>query len=148
MRFHTVWVRDSVVNKITNSVPLPVSLPTASSEHCGCIVMIYGCDYRRGMDCWMDLLTTYIHHSELQVITAPPLISTLYRSSQHLLSLFPARCVFNRRCLTTDSNSGGSSVPALTSLLAVEYPATELIQQKSKSKLCYDRWSVGQCILA
>jgi hypothetical protein len=29
------------------------------------IVKIYGCDYRRGMDCILDLLTTCIHHSEL-----------------------------------------------------------------------------------
>jgi hypothetical protein len=33
------------------------------------------CDYRRGMEWWMDLLTAYTHHSQLQLITAPPLIS-------------------------------------------------------------------------
>jgi hypothetical protein len=27
-----------------------------------------GCDYRRGMDWWMDLLATYTHDSELQAI--------------------------------------------------------------------------------
>jgi hypothetical protein len=26
-------------------------------------------DYKRGMDLWMDLLTAYTRHSELQVIT-------------------------------------------------------------------------------
>jgi hypothetical protein len=36
----------------------------------------------------MDLLTTYTHDSELQAITAPPLISTIHKSPQHLLSLF------------------------------------------------------------
>jgi hypothetical protein len=43
---------------------------------------------REGLDWWMDLLTTYTHDSELQAITAPPLISTIHKSPQHLLSLF------------------------------------------------------------
>jgi hypothetical protein len=46
------------------------------------------CDYRRRMDWWMDLSTTCTHNSELQVITALSLISALYKSSQHPLSLF------------------------------------------------------------
>jgi hypothetical protein len=33
--------------------------------------------YKRGMDWWMDLLTTYTHHLELQVITALLLIHSL-----------------------------------------------------------------------
>jgi hypothetical protein len=36
----------------------------------------------------MDLLTNYTPHSELQVITAPPLISTVHKSPQHPLSLY------------------------------------------------------------
>jgi hypothetical protein len=36
----------------------------------------------------MNLLITYTHHSELQVITALSLISTFYKSPQHPLSLF------------------------------------------------------------
>jgi hypothetical protein len=36
----------------------------------------------------MDLLTTYAHDPELYAITAPPLISTIDKSSQHPLSLF------------------------------------------------------------
>jgi hypothetical protein len=44
-------------------------------------VTFWVCGYRRGMDWWMDLLTTCTHHSELQVITAPSLISTLYKLS-------------------------------------------------------------------
>jgi hypothetical protein len=32
------------------------------------------------LDWWMDLLTTHTHDSELQLITAPPLISTVYKS--------------------------------------------------------------------
>jgi hypothetical protein len=49
------------------------------------------------------------HHSELQAITAPPLISTIRRSPQHPLSLFPACCVFTSRSLATASNSGDPS---------------------------------------
>jgi hypothetical protein len=52
------------------------------------------CDCRRGMDWWMDLLTTCIDHSELQTITAPLLISTLYRSlhAKSSQSAFTSRC--------------------------------------------------------
>jgi hypothetical protein len=49
---------------------------------------VYQCEYRRGKNWLMDLLTTYTHDSELQAITAPSLISTLYKSPQHTLSLF------------------------------------------------------------
>jgi hypothetical protein len=38
----------------------------------------------------MDLLTSYKHHSELQALVTLPLISTLHKSTQHLLSLFQA----------------------------------------------------------
>jgi hypothetical protein len=56
----------------------------------------------------MNLLTTYTHDSELQTITAPPLISTIHKSPQHPLSLFqPA--VFTSRSLATASNSGDLS---------------------------------------
>jgi hypothetical protein len=40
-------------------------------------------DYRQGLDWRMNLLTTYTHDSELQAITAPPLISTIHKSPQH-----------------------------------------------------------------
>jgi hypothetical protein len=53
------------------------------------------CDYRRGMNWILDLLTTNTHHSELQIITEPPLISTFYKSLQHTLSLFQP-VVFSR----------------------------------------------------
>jgi hypothetical protein len=57
----------------------------------------------------MDLLTTHTHDSYyVQVITAPPLISTIHKSPQHPLSLFqPA--VFTSRSLVTASNSGDFS---------------------------------------
>jgi hypothetical protein len=54
----------------------------------------------------MDLLTAHTHHLELQVIAALPPISIFYISSPHLLSLFPARCVFISRSLARDSNNG------------------------------------------
>jgi hypothetical protein len=53
----------------------------------------------------LDLLNTCTHHSELQVITALSLISTLYKSQQHPLSLFQPT-VFTSRSLATASNSG------------------------------------------
>jgi hypothetical protein len=42
-------------------------------------------DYRRGLHSWMDLLATYTHDPELQVITAPLLISTIHKSPRHPL---------------------------------------------------------------
>jgi hypothetical protein len=63
------------------------------------------CDFRRGMDWWMDLLTTYTHDWELHANTVPPLSSTIYKSPT---KPFPACCVFTSRSLATASNSGGS----------------------------------------
>jgi hypothetical protein len=54
----------------------------------------------------LDLLTSCTHNSKPQVITAFSLIYTIYKSPQHPLSLFPARCVFNSRSLATASISG------------------------------------------
>jgi hypothetical protein len=48
-------------------------------------------DYKRewgGLNRELDFLTSYTHASELQVITAPSLTATLYKSLQHPLSLF------------------------------------------------------------
>jgi hypothetical protein len=52
---------------------------------------------------------TCTHHSELQVITTPPLISTLYKLPHHPLSPFPASCIFIGSSLATAFNSGDSS---------------------------------------
>jgi hypothetical protein len=83
------------------------------------------CDYRRGLDWWMYLLTTHKHDSELQQRTIRlSLISTLYKSL-HAKS-FPACSVFTSRCLVTALNSGDSSVSVLKSLLSGGYPTTEL----------------------
>jgi hypothetical protein len=47
------------------------------------ILTCKGCDYRRGLDLLMDLLTSCIHILELQVITTLLQISTLYKSLAH-----------------------------------------------------------------
>jgi hypothetical protein len=64
-------------------------------------------DYRRGMYLWLDLFTTYTHHSELQAITTLSLIFTLYRSLHAKFS--PACNVFTSRSVATASNNGDSS---------------------------------------
>jgi hypothetical protein len=61
------------------------------------------------MDWIRDLLTTWVYHLELQVITALSLISRLYKSPQHPLNLSPACCIFNSLSLAAVSNSGDSS---------------------------------------
>jgi hypothetical protein len=63
----------------------------------------------RDMDWWIDIFTASAHDSELQVTTALSLISTLYKSPQHPLSLFPACCISTSRSLAISSNSGDSS---------------------------------------
>jgi hypothetical protein len=73
----------------------------------------------------MDLLITYIHHSELQVSTAPLIISTIHISPQNSLSLFIAFCL-NSRSLATGPNSADASDFVITSLLPGKHPATEL----------------------
>jgi hypothetical protein len=74
---------------------------------------------------WLDLLTICAHHLELHVVTALPLISTLYSSPRHLLSFFPACCVFTRRFLATVSNSGDSSA-SRSQVLLPQPPRAEL----------------------
>jgi hypothetical protein len=56
----------------------------------------------------MYLLITYTHDSELQTITAPPLISRLYKSL-YAKSSPACSIVFTRRFLVTDFNGGDSS---------------------------------------
>jgi hypothetical protein len=73
------------------------------------IVTIFVCDYGQGVDWWMDLITTYTHHSEVQLITAPLLISTIHKLPQHMLSIFPACCVLASRSLATAYSNGDSS---------------------------------------
>jgi hypothetical protein len=80
------------------------------------IVTISECDCRWGMGWWIDLLTTYTHHSELQAITALLLISILYL--QHLLRLFQPAVSSTSRYLATYYNSGDSSASRAEVLLS------------------------------
>jgi hypothetical protein len=43
------------------------------------------CDYRWGLDWWMDLLTTYTHESELPAIAVLLLMYTISETLQHML---------------------------------------------------------------
>jgi hypothetical protein len=76
----------------------------------------------------MDLLTTYTHDSELPVITAPPLISTLYKSLLQTVSLLQSAvsstAVPYQRLITVEI----LQVTTLRPFLSSEYPATELRQ--------------------
>jgi hypothetical protein len=60
-----------------------------------------------------------LNHSELQVLTALSLISTIRRSQQHPLSLFTACCFFISRSLATASNSEDSLASRAQILLSV-----------------------------
>jgi hypothetical protein len=101
------------------------------------------CDYRRGMDWGLDLLANYTHHSELRVITAQLLISTLYKSLEHTISPFPAGNVFTRRFLITASNNGYSSTSVLSSSLNGGFLRTACVIVKVKDTL---RLTVSQSV--
>jgi hypothetical protein len=60
----------------------------------------------------MDLLTTYTHPSELQVIIALFLISTIFQITTAPAKPFPACYVFTSRSLATASNCADSSETA------------------------------------
>jgi hypothetical protein len=59
------------------------------------------------LHCWMDLLTTYTHHSELHVISALSPITTATAKP------FAAYCTFTSRSQATVSNSEDSSASEL-----------------------------------
>jgi hypothetical protein len=111
-------------------------------------------DYRRGIHWWTHLLTTYTHHSELQIITALSLIFIHYKSSQHPLSLFPACCVFISRSLAMTSNnedSWASSAQVLSSQPPVQDSALnwQLTGPESESELLYDwRFTANHFVFA
>jgi hypothetical protein len=50
--------------------------------------MTFVSDYRRGFGLDIGFIDTFTHDSELQTITASPLLSTVHNSSQHPLSVF------------------------------------------------------------
>jgi hypothetical protein len=85
-------------------------------------------DYRQGMDWWMDLLTTYTHHSELQQITVTLLISAHYSSLLQTISLLQptvsSTAISWERILTVEI----LQLLVLRSFLSSEYPANELSQ--------------------
>jgi hypothetical protein len=83
--------------------------------HYRSVLQFCGCDYRRGEDWVLDILTTYTHPSELHVITV---ISTLYSSLQHPLSIFQPAVSSNWRSLATISNSRDSSASRAQVLLS------------------------------
>lgn len=66
-------------------------------------------------------MTTYMHDSELQAVTLPPLVSTIHKSQQHPLSCFPACCIFTSPSLATASDSGDSSA-SRTQVLSSQPP--------------------------
>jgi hypothetical protein len=82
----------------------------------------------------LGLLYLYCTDTELQVITALSLISTIYKSPQHSLSPFPTCCVFTSRSLSTASNNRHSSAscaqvlpsPTLVQNCLPASPSTEL----------------------
>jgi hypothetical protein len=81
---------------------IKIQRPMSSNNSVTCM-----CDYRRGLDWWMELLTTYTHESQIRTSNYNA-TANLHKSSQHRLRIFqPA--VFTSRSLATASNSGDSS---------------------------------------
>jgi hypothetical protein len=81
------------------------------------IVTIWGCDYRRGVDCWMGLLTTYTHHSYLHFTDHWHTWTSALSPLQ-----FPLAVAW-QQLLTAEV----PQLSALTSLLSSGYPATEFL---------------------
>jgi hypothetical protein len=96
--------------------------------------LTYMSDYRRGMNWWMDLLSTYTQHSELQVITALSVIFTLYTSPHHPLSIFSASCVFISRFLATACKSGDYSAPRAQVVSSVPSPVCRIKKLKTRPR--------------
>jgi hypothetical protein len=88
-------------------------------SNCINILSRFMCDCRRGSDWWLGLLTIYeyTHHTELQVITALSIISTIHKSPQHPLNPFPACCVFISRSLVAALTVKVLQLPPLRSYL-------------------------------
>jgi hypothetical protein len=86
------------------------------------------------------------HASEVQVLTAPPLISTVHKLSQHPLSPFPACFVFTRRSLTAASDMEILQLHALRSSLH-SLPcrtATQLTSSVALLRICC--LATGTCL--
>jgi hypothetical protein len=85
------------------------------------------------------LLTTYTHHSELQVITALSLISTLYKSLREHAKPFPACSVFKGHSLATASSSGRSSASRSQILSSEPKSALNLLGQSQRQSQSQSR---------
>jgi hypothetical protein len=77
------------------------------------------------LDWILDLLITYTHDSELQVIIAPSPISTILQITTAQANSFRACCVLTSLSLVTDSNSGDYSTSAFQSSLMRNFLPTE-----------------------
>jgi hypothetical protein len=89
------------------------------------------------LDWILNLLITYTHHSELQAITAPPLISTIHKSPTH----FSCR-VFICRSLATTSNNGNSSA-SCAQVLSPQPPLQNSTELKVQSCVTTDGQSAS-----
>jgi hypothetical protein len=65
--------------------------------------------YRRVIACWMGLLTTYTHHSELHALNNSVACLHTLQSITAPTKFFPTCCVFTSPSLSTVSNNGDSS---------------------------------------
>jgi hypothetical protein len=92
------------------------------------------CDYRQGLDWWMDLLTTYTHDSELQVITSPTINLHSSQITTATAKPFPG---FISRSPATASNSAVSSA-SRAQVLFSQPPVQKCLSTESES----DRRSV------
>jgi hypothetical protein len=90
-------------------------------------------DYRWDMDWSMDLLNTFTHHLELQVITVSLLMSTLHKSPQHPLKL----------CQPAVSS------PAISWqwLLTADILQFQMLRISLHSLLCRTRLSTSNCLI-
>jgi hypothetical protein len=80
------------------------------------------------LDSRLGLLITLTHDSWLHLIIAPSLISTLYKSLQHTLSLFSLLC-FHQSFPVNGFNSGVSSAaPTKSSLRGLPYFSVPSLQ--------------------
>jgi hypothetical protein len=97
-------------------------------------------NYRRGMVYWMDSLSTYTHHSDLQATTTSFLISTLYITQRYVFSVCLHQSllsnssrqwiflcsVFTRRFLVNNFTKGDSSTSVVTPLHALLHSTPEI----------------------
>jgi hypothetical protein len=106
------------------------------------------CDYRRSLDWCLDLLTTYKHDTLSTSNYSATAISTIQKSPQQTLSLFPAWCAFTSRSLAMASNSGDSSA-SRAQVLSSQPPLqnSTTLTTKSKSKSHCDWRSVSLSVL-